>query len=41
LEKLIVVKFAIDPRNTALLGIDLQNCFVGKSPLPLRAGWSL
>jgi hypothetical protein len=31
-EKLTMVEFAINPRTTALLGIDFQNCFVAKSP---------
>jgi hypothetical protein len=31
-----MVEFVIYPRNTALLGIDLQNCFVGNLPSPQR-----
>jgi hypothetical protein len=41
-EKLTMVEFAIDSRNTALVWIDIQNCFVEKiSFLALRAAWGL
>jgi ureidoacrylate peracid hydrolase len=36
-----MVEFAIDPRNTALLGIGLQNCFVGKSSFAAACGLEL
>ena len=41
LEKLTMVEFVIDPCNTALLRIDLQNCFVGKSPFAAACGLEL
>ena len=28
-----MVEFSVDPRTTALLGIDLQSCFVERSPV--------
>jgi biuret amidohydrolase len=33
-----MVSFAIDPRKTAVLGIDLQNCFVENSPVAAPDG---
>ncbi len=35
-----MVDFAVVPERTALLNVDLQNCFVEASPLPHPMVWS-
>jgi biuret amidohydrolase len=33
-----IIRFALDPRKTAVIVIDMQNCFVEKSPFAAPAG---